>query len=98
MSREYFVYILTNATYTVLYTGVTNNSDVRLWQHRQSDRHSFTSRYNATIPVYCESFFDVREAIAAEKRIKGWTRAKKVALIESVNPEWRDISGDLIRA
>ena len=87
----YFVYILSNRSRT-LYVGVTNNLERRVSEHKQKLIEGFTRRYNVTQLVYCESTEDVRAAITREKQIKGWTRAKKIALVDSVNPDWRDLS------
>jgi putative endonuclease len=89
--RQYYVYIMTNRSHT-LYTGVTNDLRRRVGEHRQKQVPGFTQRYNITQLVYCEETPDVRSAIAREKQIKGWLRAKKIALIESVNPEWQDLA------
>jgi putative endonuclease len=92
MKRHYYVYILTNALYTVLYTGFTNDLLSRMHQHRNHLLDGFTKRYNVTRLVYCEAGNSVWDAIQREKRIKGWTRARKVELIESVNPGWHDLA------
>jgi putative endonuclease len=87
------VYILTNVQRTVLYVGVTSNLDRRLNEHRfVHDPESFAARYRCDRLVYFETTHDIRAAIAREKQLKGWRRAKKVALVESLNPEWRDLS------
>lgn len=91
--NQYFVYIMTNASKT-LYTGVTGNLERRVWEHKNKTAPGFTSKYNITKLVFFESFGDVHEAIAAEKKIKGWTRKKKIDLIEKNNPEWIDLSAD----
>ncbi|HKP52617.1 MAG TPA: GIY-YIG nuclease family protein [Chloroflexia bacterium] len=91
--RQYFVYIMSNASRT-LYTGVTNNLERRVFQHKHKLVEGFTSRYNITWLVYYAETNDVREAIAREKQIKAWSRAKKLALIEEINPEWKDLSAD----
>ena len=91
--REYFVYILANASRR-LYTGVTNNLERRVAEHKQKTHDSFTPRYNITMLVHVEAFGHIDDAIAREKEIKGWLRAKKVALIEAQNPRWRDLSAD----
>ena len=93
-SQYYAVYILTNRHHTVLYTGVTNNLQRRLYEHRHGSRSAFTHRYHAHKLVYYELFGAARLAIAREKQIKAGPRARKVALIESVNPGWRDLSED----
>jgi putative endonuclease len=78
----------------MLYVGVTGNLQRRISQHKQKRIRGFTERYNLTQLVYCESFGEVRMAIAREKQIKGWLRAKKIALIERQNPHWRDLAAD----
>jgi putative endonuclease len=89
--KQYYVYIMTNNSRT-LYTGVTNNLERRVYEHKQKLVPGFTSKYNLTQLVFFEETQDVYAAIAREKQIKGWLRRKKVALIESVNPEWKDLS------
>jgi putative endonuclease len=91
--REYYVYILTNWTRSTLYTGVTRDLERRLVQHKNKTFSGFTARYNVNLLIYFESFHDVRDAIAREKEIKGWVRAKKNALISEHNPSWEDLSG-----
>ena len=87
------VYMLSNRRNGVLYTGVTNDLRRRLNEHRRAlDSSSFTARYHLKRLVYFETTCDIRAAIAREKQIKGWLRRKKVALIETMNPEWRDLS------
>jgi putative endonuclease len=93
MKRKYFVYILTNRSKT-LYTGMTNNLNRRIVEHKTHINPGFTSKYNINRLVYFEEWLDPRSAIAREKQIKGWLRAKKVALIESMNPEWNDLAAD----
>ncbi len=92
--RKYFVYIMTNKYNTVLYTGVTNNLQRRVWEHKTGRGSKFTSKYRITKLVYYEETDDIRAAIAREKQIKGGSRAKKMALIESLNPTWRDLAED----
>jgi len=89
--KQYFVYITTNATRT-LYIGMMDNLERRLWEHKTKAVEGFSKTYNMGWLVWYAATNDVREAIAAEKRLKGWTRAKKVALIEAENPTWQDIS------
>ncbi|MFZ2492648.1 MAG: GIY-YIG nuclease family protein [Thermoanaerobaculia bacterium] len=91
MEKRYFVYIMTNRWNTVVYIGVTNSLERRTWEHQSKVHHGFTYAYNINKLVYCEEYLDVRLAIAREKQLKGWTRAKKNALIEAENPEWRDL-------
>jgi putative endonuclease len=90
--RQFYVYILANVRgqRPVLYTGVTNDVVRRVAEHRVY-RAGFAGRYHVTTLVYVEHTSDVRAAIAREKQIKGWTRAKKIALVEAVNPAWRDL-------
>lgn len=88
----FYVYVLTNRSKT-LYTGITNNLPNRLFQHRNG-WGEFTSRYKLDTLVYYERFGDVRSAIDREKQIKAMGRMKKIELIVSVNPAWRDLSVD----
>jgi putative endonuclease len=89
--RLYYVYILASAS-RVLYTGVTNDVQRRVREHQERRVPGFTQKYNVTQLMHFEVFSDVRLAIAREKQIKAWTRAKRVALIESKNPHWKDLS------
>jgi putative endonuclease len=93
--KQYYVYIMTNKSRT-LYTGVTRNLIRRVYEHKNKLVDGFTKKYNITRLVYYESTSEVRSAIAREKQIKGWLRKKKIALIESMNPEWRDLSEEWI--
>ena len=88
----YYVYLLTNQNNTVLYTGVTNDLQRRLYEHKKGINKGFTSYYNVNKLVYFEQFNDSNEAIKREKQIKGWTRAKKNALVNIENTEWKDLS------
>ena len=90
MSRDYFVYILANWSRT-LYVGVTNDLERRVFEHKQKLVPGFTSRYRIDRLVYFEMTPDVFAAIAREKQLKGWRRSRKVALIESANPNWKDL-------
>jgi len=94
MHKTYFVYILTNKSKTVLYTGVTNNLDRRLLEHKAGKEKSFTTRYKVTDLVYFETTDDINSAIEREKQIKGGSREDKIALINQMNPEWKDLSQD----
>ena len=91
--REYYVYLMSNRSGT-LYAGVTNDLYRRVYEHKHKLLPGFTSRYNITRLVYFETAADIRAAIAREKQIKGWIRAKKVALIHATNPKWADLSAD----
>ena len=93
MTDDHMVYILSNASRT-LYIGLTSDPIRRLWQHREKLLSGFTRRYNLTLLVYYEEFVSRPEAFAREQQLKGWSRAKKIALIETMNPEWRDLSID----
>ena len=93
MPKTYFVYIMTNRSKT-LYTGVSGNLIARVRRHKIGTASAFTSRYKLDRLVYFERFEDVHRAIEREKQIKGWLRIKKIALIVSVNPGWRDLSLD----
>jgi len=93
MQKSYWVYILTNKSGT-LYIGVTNDLDARLYSHKKKLNRGFTSRYKVDKLVYCEETDDINAAIAREKQLKGWTRKKKIALIETLNPRWLDLSAD----
>jgi putative endonuclease len=84
---------MTNTSKT-LYTGVTNNLERRVYEHKHKLIPGFTSRYNIGKLVYYEDTPDILSAIAREKQIKGWLRKKKVSLIESVNPGWCDLSAE----
>ena len=90
MSKEYYVYIMTNKSRT-LYTGVTNDLIRRVYEHKNKIIKGFTSRYNITMLVFYETYSSIHLAIEREKQIKGWLRKKKIALIDSVNPEWNDL-------
>jgi putative endonuclease len=89
--QTYFIYILTNKTKTVLYTGVTNNLKRRLYEHLNpvNESGSFTKKYKVYYLVYFEIHNDIKKAIEREKEIKGWRREKKNNLINSFNPEWK---------
>src|SRR5438067_1390208 len=91
--RQYFVYILTNRRGT-LYTGVTNDLVARVRQHRGGGK-GFTAKYRIGKLVYFESSSDAYSAIAREKQIKGWLRERKLELIRTVNPAFRDLAPDL---
>jgi len=86
---------MTNKSRT-LYTGVTNDLQRRVFEHRSKLVEGFTKKYNITRLVYYEEADDVMAAITREKQIRGWLRAKKVALIESENPEWIDLSDEVL--
>ena len=91
MSKEYYVYIVTNKSRT-LYTGVTNDLMRRVYEHKNKLIKGFTSKYHIQYLVYYETSSSIDSAIEREKQIKGWLRAKKIALIDSINPAWNDLS------
>ena len=93
--KNYCVYIMTNRYNTTLYTGVTNNLKRRVYEHKSGRGGAFTSRYNLTKLVYYEVTNDVNAAIAREKQIKAGSRQKKIDLVNSMNPEWRDLYDDV---
>jgi putative endonuclease len=87
------IYILTNKHHTVLYTGVTSDLKKRIWQHQNKEfTASFTFKYNCNKLVYYENFIRIEDAIAREKQIKSGSRKAKETLINTINPEWKDLS------
>ena len=86
--KNFYVYMMTNRTRSVLYTGVTNSLERRIWFHRNSENKSFTKTYRVDRLVYYEHFNEARYAIAREKEIKGWRREKKNELVRMMNPKW----------
>jgi putative endonuclease len=95
MARQPAVYIMTNGHNGTLYTGVTSNLPQRVWQHREGLTAGFTTRYNCKTLVYYEWHDTMPQAIAREKQIKAGSRHDKLRLIESLNPDWRDLYADL---
>src|SRR5215510_6384220 len=91
MSKEYYVYIMANKSHT-LYTGMTNDLTRRVYEHKNKLVKGFTSKYNIQYLVYYEISSSIHSAIEREKHIKGWLRTKKLDLINSMNPEWKDLS------
>lgn len=96
MPKHYYIYILTNQRNTALYTGVTNNLLRRVYEHKQKFVKGFTDRYNINKLVYYETLESACEAISREKQIKGGSRDKKLKLIRSLNPDWRDLYEDIM--
>src|SRR5687767_9500134 len=90
--QRYFVYMMTNRWKNVLYTGVTNSLEKRIWQHKNRVVAGFTKKYNCDRLAYFEEYGEIDQAIAREKQIKGWSRARKNALINAQNPEWNDLA------
>ncbi len=95
MTRDAFVYFLTNQRNTVLYIGVTNDLVRRVAEHRLHRTPGFTSHYNCTKLVYFEQGENMVDAIAREKQLKNWRRDWKNALVDGANPDWRDLSADI---
>ena len=93
----YFIYIMTNANKSVLYTGITNDLIRRVYEHKQHlDKGSFTYRYNVEILLYYEATSEVKAAIEREKQIKGWNRKRKNRLVEIKNPSWVELYDTII--
>ncbi len=95
MKRQYYIYMMTNKSNSVLYTGVTNDLKRRVYEHKEKIVEGFTKRYNATKLVYYETCDEAESAIIREKQIKGWPRKKKDDLVGSINPEWRDLYDEI---
>ncbi|OGF46672.1 MAG: endonuclease [Candidatus Firestonebacteria bacterium RIFOXYA2_FULL_40_8] len=91
MQKSYYVYIATNNTKTVLYTGVTNNLIRRASEHREGKIEGFTKKYKVNKIIFYQEFNNIQEALSAEKRIKGWRREKKIELIKSKNQDFKDL-------
>jgi len=92
--KSYYVYLMTNRWKNVPYTGVTNSLERRVWEHKNGVCQGFTKQYNCDRLVYFEEFGEIDQAIDREKQIKGWSRAKKDALVARQNPEWTDLAAD----
>jgi putative endonuclease len=90
-----FIYLLTNKTNTVIYTGVTSDLQKRAYEHKQNSVEGFTSKYNVHKLVYYEVFDSIEDAIIREKQIKGGSRMKKIDLINNFNPEFKDLYEEL---
>ena len=95
MRKQYYVYILTNKTHSVLYIGVTSDLKRRIYEHKNKLVDGFTKKYNVDKLVYYEAGDEITEVILREKQLKDGSRLKKIRLIESMNKEWRDLYGDL---
>src|SRR6266568_2539974 len=93
--NNYFVYMLTNRSRVVLYTGVTNSLERRLWFHENTPKNSFVKRYYVNRLVYYEAFDRAHDAISREKEIKGWRRERKNDLVRKLNPKWQDLGPQL---
>lgn len=95
LSKQYYVYIMTTSRNTALYTGITNDLVRRVYEHKNDMVGGFTKRYRVHKLVYYEAGGDVLVVLAREKQIKSWVRQKKLALITSFNPDWRDLYDEL---
>jgi putative endonuclease len=95
MGKTFFVHIMTNPRKTVLYTGVTSNLPRRVYEHKEKLVPGFASRYNVTDLVYYEVAETAEAAIAREKQLKAGSRRRKIEVIKSMNPSWRDLSAEL---
>jgi putative endonuclease len=95
--HQYYVYIMTNARHTVLYTGITNNLQRRVIEHRAGEGGAFTQKYKVHKLVYFDAGEDVSAAIFREKQIKAGSRKKKLDLINGTNPEWKDLFDEYFR-
>ena len=92
--KNYYVYLLTNWNNKVMYVGMTNNLERRVYEHKNKLVNGFTKKYNINKLVYFEETSDVNSAISREKEIKKWRREKKDTLVLSNNPEWKDLSDE----
>ena len=99
MARDYdfWIYIVTNRNHSVLYIGLTNNLSRRAWEHREGTGGNFPAAYRCNRPIYYEYYSNVHEAIDRESQLKKWSPAKKVELINRLNPSWLDLSADVLR-
>lgn len=96
VNSMYYIYIMTNKYNKVLYTGVTNNLIRRVYEHKNKLVEGFTSKYNIDKLVYYDCAESIISAIEREKQIKGWTKQKKINIIEAMNPEWKDLYESII--
>ncbi len=92
--KKGYTYILASKRNGTLYTGVTSDLTKRIWQHKNSVIDGFTAKYKVNILVYYEIYDEIINAIQREKQIKGWSRKKKLQLIEEKNPKWEDLSAE----
>lgn len=95
MDKQFYIYLLTNKYNTVIYTGVINNLQRRIYEHKEKLIDGFTKKYNIDKLVHYEIFYDAYSAISREKQIKGGSRKNKINLIESMNKEWKDLYYEL---
>ncbi len=96
MGKQFYIYIVTNKTNTVLYTGVTSNLVKRIFEHKSGQIKGFTQKYKCNKLVYFEVYADSYTAIAREKSIKNLVRRKKIELIEKLNSDWHDLAVEIL--
>jgi len=96
MQHQYYTYILTNSTHKTLYVGVTNDLKRRIFEHKQGTHDGFTKKYKVDMLMYYEIFDSIEYAIRREKQLKGGSRERKIALINSLNPGWRDLYAEVV--
>jgi putative endonuclease len=94
---DFWIHIVTNRNHSVLYIGVTNSLSRRTWRHGENIGASFPARYQCKKLIYYEHYRDIRDAIARESQLKKWSRAKKVALINKMNPHWLDLGAVVLQ-
>ncbi len=94
MPKSYYVYMMTNKYYTVIYTGVTNDLESRVYEHKTKAIKGFTTKYKCNKLVYYTETDDISAAITEEKRIKGGSRRRKIEMLEAINPQWKDLAKD----
>jgi putative endonuclease len=94
---DFWVYIVTNRNHSVLYIGLTNSLSRRTWEHRQSTGANFPAAYQCKKLIYYEHYANVHEAIERESQLKKWSRAKKIGLINRLNPSWLDLGADVLQ-
>ena len=99
MARDYdfWIYAVANRNHSVLYIGVTNSLSRRVWRHREGIGARFPTRYQCKKLIYYEHYRHIRDAIARESQLKKWSRAKKVAMINKMNPHWLDLGADVLQ-
>jgi putative endonuclease len=94
---DFWIYIVTNRNHSVLYIGGKNSVSRRTWQHREGTGANFPALYQCKKLIYYEHYRDIRDAIARESQLKKWSRAKKVTLINRMNPSWLDLGADVLQ-
>jgi putative endonuclease len=94
MIKQYYVYIVTNSTNSVLYIGVTNNIERRIYEHKHELIEGFTEKYKVKKLIYLEEYINIKDAIAREKQLKNWHRDWKINLIKKINPDFKELAED----